>query len=112
MDIRVKTLLEDIKLCIESIDIHLQGKRDFLVYEKNITMQRSVERELEIIGEAVKRLMDIDPEIQITNKRGVINFRNKISYGYDVLDNAMVWGVVINHLPLLKLEVESLLKQV
>jgi uncharacterized protein with HEPN domain len=111
MDSRVRTLLEDIKLSIESIDIHLQGKRNFLVYEKNITMQRSVERELEIIGEAMKRLLDIFPEIQITNKRGVINFRNKISHGYDVIDNVMIWGVVIKHLPLLKSEVEALLKQ-
>jgi uncharacterized protein with HEPN domain len=111
MDSRVRTLLEDIKLSIESIDVHLQGKRNFLIYEKNITMQRSVERELEIIGEAMKRLTDIAPEIQITNKRGIINCRNKISHGYDVIDNVMIWGVVIKHLPLLKTEVESLLKQ-
>jgi len=111
MDSRVRTLLEDIKLRIESIDVHLQGKRNFLIYEKNITMQRSVERELEIIGEAMKRLLELDPEIQITNPKGVVNFRNRISHGYDTIDDYIVWGIITRHLAPLKSEVESLLKQ-
>jgi uncharacterized protein with HEPN domain len=51
-------LLQDILEAIVSIDEHLQGKRQFNVYLQNKTMRRSVERELEIIGEATNNLED------------------------------------------------------
>ena len=72
-------------------------------------LQDAVERNLEIIGEAVKRLIEKYPGIKITNARRIIDTRNKISHGYDEIDNATIWGIIINHLPTLKLESESLL---
>jgi uncharacterized protein with HEPN domain len=95
MDKQVRKFLTDILLSVNNIDIHLQGKRDFLIYQKNITMRRSVERELEIVGEATKRLIEIAPEIEISDIRRIVNFRNRISHGYDSVEDSLVWGIAI-----------------
>ncbi len=71
--------------------------------------QAAVERHIEIIGEATKHLLEFNPEINITNGRKIINTRNKIAHGYDEVENAEIWNIIINHLPTLKAEVENLL---
>ncbi|MEO6979778.1 MAG: HepT-like ribonuclease domain-containing protein, partial [Mucilaginibacter sp.] len=60
-----KKLLTDIILCVSSIDDHLEGRRILTEYIENKTKRRAVERELEIIGEAVSKLLKINPSIQI-----------------------------------------------
>jgi len=57
MSIEVKKLLTDILEAINSVDEHLDGKRIFPEYQSNKTKRRAVERELEIIGEAVNKLL-------------------------------------------------------
>ncbi len=74
-------------------------------------VRRAVERELEIIGEAMKRLLEIDPDVKISEKRNIVNFRNRISHSYDSIDEETVWGIIINHLPKLKTEVDNLLNE-
>ena len=106
-----KKLLNDILTSIESVDIHLQGKRDFSIYESNITMRRSVERGIEIIGEAMKNLLKTYPDVPITSKRKIVDLRNIVIHAYDSLDDQSIWSVVVKHLPVLKSEVETLLKQ-
>ncbi len=51
----------------------------------------------------------MDPEITITSARKIVNTRNYIIHGYDSLDNEILWSIVINHLPKLKAEIQSLL---
>lgn len=106
-----KKLLLDILESVRSIDEHLSYKRDFQLYLSNKTMRRSVERELEIIGEAVSHLVKINPDINITSSRRIIDLRNIIIHAYDAVNNEMIWAVIVNHLPLLKLEVETLLNE-
>jgi len=72
-------------------------------------LQQAVERNLEIIGEAVNCLLKIDSEINITSARRMVDTRNKIIHGYDEIQPEQIWNIIINHLPLLKQEVESLL---
>lgn len=75
--------------------------------------RRAVEREFEIIGEALSRLVRLDPlmEKRIPELRPTISFRNRIIHGYDTVDDAVVWGVVEKHLPLLIAEVVALLEE-
>ncbi|WP_269226544.1 HepT-like ribonuclease domain-containing protein [Flavobacterium eburneipallidum] len=101
--------LQAIKTCIENIDNFIGTPKVFEQYESNALLQAAVERNLEIIGEATKRLLIIDPTIAISNTRSIINTRNKISHGYDEIENPQIWGIIINHLPILKIEVENLL---
>ena len=69
------------------------------------------ERNIEIIGEAMNRILKIESTIQITNSRKIVDARNYIIHGYDSLSADILWSIVVNHLPRLKLEVEKLLEQ-
>jgi len=61
-----KKFLSDISECIISIDEHLEGRRIFEEYAVNKTKRMAIERELEIIGEAMTKLLKLNPEIQIS----------------------------------------------
>lgn len=109
MDDRVKKYLFDVLESIETIGEYLGDDKDFLKYEKNRMLQDAVERNLEIIGEAVNRVLQIDPEVKIENARRIVDARNIIIHSYDSLDNAQIWAILINHLPKLKEDVTTLL---
>jgi uncharacterized protein with HEPN domain len=57
------------------------------------------------------RILKENPNINISNSRKIVDARNKIIHGYDDISDDVVWGIVINHLPLLKQEAEKLLKE-
>ncbi len=65
---------------------------------------------LEIIGEAVSRIKKVNKEFTLTNDRKIIDTRNRIAHGYDTVSDDVIWSIVINHIPLLKTEVQNLLK--
>lgn len=109
MQIEEKKLLTDITISIDSIDDHLEYRRLFEEYKANKTKRRAVERELEIIGEAVNKLLKINPEIEISYARMIVDLRNKVIHAYDNVNDIVIWNVVMNHLPLLKREVDRLL---
>lgn len=74
-------------------------------------LRNAVERNLEIIGEATNKILQIQPDIAITNSRRIVDTRNKIIHGYDEIEDVNIWVIIINHLPTLKLEVNQLLNQ-
>ena len=111
MSNKEKKLLADILESINSIDFHLQYKHDYNLYLNNKTIRRSVEREMEIIGEAVNNLLKLQPEIKITSAQKIVDLRNLIIHAYDAVNNEMIWVIIIRHLPLLKTEMEQLLKK-
>jgi uncharacterized protein with HEPN domain len=110
MKLEIKKFLYDIKESIESIESYIGEKRDFNIYISNKMLRRAVEREFEIIGEAMNRIEKIDSTINISSKKQIINMRNRVIHGYDKIDNEIVWGTIIRHLPKLKEEIEQLLK--
>ena len=59
----------------------------------------------------MNRILKIKSTIQITNSRKIVDARNYIIHGYDSLSADILWSIVVNHLPRLKLEVEKLLEQ-
>ena len=73
-------------------------------------LRRAVEREFEIIGEAMSRIDKINPEITISSKRQIISMRNRVIHGYDKIDNEIIWGTIVRHLLSLKKEIAELLK--
>lgn len=74
-------------------------------------MRRAVERELEIIGEAVNHLFDLLPDIPIDNARRIVDLRNFVIHGYDKVDNVIIWGIINRDLPKLKEQVDYLMSQ-
>ena len=110
MEPEIKKHLFDIRESIESIENYLGNSHDFQVYLTNKMMRRAVEREFEIIGEAMGRIEKLDPTIQISSKRQIINMRNRVIHGYDRIDNEIIWGTIVRHLPLLKTDIDNLIK--
>jgi uncharacterized protein with HEPN domain len=67
-----------------------------------LCLRRAVERNIEIIGEAMNRILKDCPQIAITNSRKIVDARNYIIHGYDSLSADILWSIVVNHLPKLK----------
>ena len=108
MKLEVKKYIYDIKESIDSIENYLGEKRDFNVYISNKMLRRAIEREFEIIGEAMNRIEKIDSTINISSKKQIISMRNRVIHGYDKIDNEIVWGTIVRHLPKLKEEIKAL----
>lgn len=102
-------LLFDISNSITSIENYLGDKRIFQEYQKNQMLKRAIEREFEIIGEAMNQLLKLEPDISISEKRRIVDLRNRIIHGYDMIDDANIWAIIINHLPNLKEQVNKLI---
>jgi len=101
-------LLADIKDAIEAIDQHLEQKRDFTEYEKSRTKRSAVERELEIVGEAVHRLLKTNPNFSLSYARQIVNMRNRVIHSYDTVDNVIVWKVITKDIPVVLKEINEL----
>jgi uncharacterized protein with HEPN domain len=91
--------------------VYLGERRDFSGYNKNKMLRRAVEREFEIIGEAMSNILKIEPEFPIRHARRIVDLRNLVIHGYDQVDHAVIWGIISRDLPDLKNEVMKLLNQ-
>lgn len=110
MQHRVKVWLEDLVTAIETIDIYLGSQRNYFVYVNNTMLRQSIELNLILIGESINNILRKDPTIRITNARKIVNLRNLIVHTYDDVDHTTIWSIIVNHLPLLKTEAQSLLE--
>jgi len=80
------------------------------VYRNNTLLKRATERNLEIIGEAVNRILSIEPDFPINNAKRIIGLRNQIIHAYDTISDENIWGIILHHLPNLKIEIEDLIQ--
>lgn len=112
MNNRTRKLLFDVQDSARSIRDWCQN-RTFAEYEADRQFRRAVEREFEIIGEALNQPSHEDSATaaQIGQLPRIVGFRNRIIHGYDTVDDATVWGVIESHLPVLLVEVEALLQK-
>ena len=112
MDNEIKTWLYDILQSINEIDSYYQNKpRIFEEYIADVKTKRAIERNLEIIGEAVNRIIRKDKNFKLQNTEKIVGTRNRIIHGYDKISDDLIWSIVINHLPKLKDEITSLLNK-
>lgn len=114
MDERILKWLFDIKISIGEIDdFFKKEEKDFFKYKANLMLKRAVERNLEIIGEAVNRIITRDSSFNenITNAKAIIGLRNQVIHAYDNISDENIWSILINHLPKLKIEIENLINQ-
>ncbi len=110
MDNSIKTWLYDILNAINEIEsFFIDRPREFLNYQNDLRTKRAVERNIEIIGEAMNRTLKYDPTFEIKNARKLVDVRNRIIHGYDSVSDDLIWSIVIKHLPILKEEVEEYL---
>ena len=112
MDNEIKTWLYDILQSIAEIDSYFYGSpRLFEAYAKDTRTKRAVERNIEIIGEAINRILRKDEKFEIEHARKIIGTRNRIDHGYDKISDDLIWSIVINHLPKLQAEIVTLMEK-
>ncbi|MDR0866338.1 MAG: DUF86 domain-containing protein [Candidatus Symbiothrix sp.] len=108
----IKTWLYDILNAIQEIDsFFVDHPKRYADYHNDLRTKRAVERNIEIIGEATNRILKQDDSIEISSSRKIVDVRNRIIHGYDSVSDETIWGIVIKHLPVLKVEVEKLLEE-
>ena len=112
MDHNIKTWLYDILSSINEIESYfIETPKMFEIYQNDLKTKRAVERNIEIIGEAMSRIRKENSEIEISNSRKIVDVRNRIIHGYDSVSDDVIWGIVIRNLPVLQKEVEILLNE-
>ena len=104
--------LSDIQAAARKIREYTSGKQ-FSDYEAEEMLRDAVERRFEIIGVALAELADLDAGLadRISDHRKIIAFRNLLAHGYAHIDDATVWDIVTEKLPLLAREVDALLEE-
>ena len=106
----IKVWLKDIELSIKEIHEFLPATMNYLNFQNDLKTRKAVERNIEIIGEATKRIMEIEPDILISDSRKIVDTRNRIIHGYDSVSADVIWLIITRYLPILEKEVKGLLK--
>ena len=110
MRLEVRKYLYDIQRAAVLLKQFTAGRR-FSDYMSDAMLRAAVEREFEIIGEAMAQLAKVDESMaaRISGYRRVIAFRNILIHQYADVDDRLVWDVVETNLSTLAVEVNSLL---
>ena len=107
-----RAFLWDARASGDAIQRFLSGKRfdDYLADEM---LRSAVERQFEILGEALAQLSKTDPKLaaRIPDASNAIGFRNVLIHGYAKVDSAIVWQAATQSLPKLRSAVDALLKE-
>lgn len=111
MDSEIKVLLYDVLNSILEIESFLDEDYSFEHYTSDIKTKRAVERNFEIIGEAINRILKRDNDFEISDSRKIISLRNRIIHGYDTVSDELMWSIIQNYLPVLEMEVRKYLEE-
>lgn len=106
MDEKVKKYLEDMLKAISEIEMaEDRFGRQYEIFENDVIFRKFVERNIEILGEAMNRILKIQPEVAIISARKIVDTRNYVIHAYDSLKPDILWAIVINHIPRLKADI-------
>jgi uncharacterized protein with HEPN domain len=110
MRLEAKKYIYDIREAAKLLSEFTAGKT-FADFAREPMLRAAVEREFEIMGEALSQLARLDSQLAagITDYRRIIAFRNILIHGYADVDDRLVWDVVETKLPVLRQEIEALL---
>ncbi len=105
-----KYLMDVLKAC-EEVDSFFPEKRIFADFANDRLRQRAVERNVEIMGEAINQLRKHDPGLALENAHAIVATRNRVIHSYDNVTPEFLWSLVINHIPKLHADVLKLLEE-
>ncbi|MCI5223157.1 MAG: DUF86 domain-containing protein [Candidatus Electrothrix sp. AR4] len=110
MDKDIQLWLHDMLAAIDEIFDFLPEPRNFIEFENDLKTRRAVERNIEILGEAMNRILKTDPEFNIANARRIVDTRNRVIHGYDTVSSSIIWAIAVRELPKLRNEIVGLLE--
>lgn len=111
MDEMIKKYLYDMLQAISEIEMAEERfGRQYEIFENDVIFRKFVERNIEILGEAMNRILKINSEIEITSARKIVDTRNYVIHAYDSLKPDILWAIVINHIPRLKADIQRLVE--
>ncbi len=104
-----KRLLDALDAC-HAIQSFVEN-RTFADYERNQMLRSAVERQFEIVGEALNQAEADDANIStlIPDIRRIVGMRNRIIHGYDSVDDELLWQTIQTHVPPLAQRLTELL---
>ncbi|MCC8175437.1 MAG: DUF86 domain-containing protein [Bacteroidales bacterium] len=112
MDERINKYLLDVLQAIEEVEMFYKDfPNRFDLFVEDLLRRKALERNVEIMGEAVNRIKKVDPDFAIPNARAITGCRNRVIHGYDSVDEAMMWSILTRHLPILKQDIKKILNQ-
>jgi uncharacterized protein with HEPN domain len=110
MDEYILKYLQDVLDAIEELETYFDDyPKRFDVFEKDRLRISAVERKVEIMGEAINRILKIDPTFELADAKEVVKTRNRVIHGYDSVEPEFLWGLIIRHIPILKDNINSIL---
>ena len=111
MDEYIKKHLVDIlNATIEVESFFADVPKLFQNFQNDMLRQRAVERNVEIMGEAINRILKVDPTFELPNAKAIVNTRNRVIHGYDSVTTEFLWSLIIKHIPALKKDIEKILE--
>jgi uncharacterized protein with HEPN domain len=112
MPLDPRMYLAEIIAASEALESFVEGKT-FEEYATSLLLRSAVERQLEIAGEALNQFLIHAPQFEsrFSNRRQIKGFRNVLAHEYSGVDNAVVWGILERHLPVLLREARGLLEE-
>lgn len=112
MDEMIRKYLYDMLQAISEIEMAEERfGRQYEIFENDVIFRKFVERNIEILGEAMNRILKINSEIEITSARKIVDTRNYVIHAYDSLKPDILWAIVINHIPRLKADIQRLVEE-
>lgn len=112
MDEYIAIYIYDVYNAINEVDSYFEDyPMRYDVFEKDYLRRSAVERKTEIMGEAINRILKIQPDFPLPNARAIVDTRNRIIHGYDSVKPEFLWGLVIRHIPNLKKDIEKIISQ-
>jgi uncharacterized protein with HEPN domain len=79
-------------------------------FKDDLKTRKAIERNIEIIGEAMRRIREVDPLVKISDSRKISDTRNRKIHGYDTVSSDVIWLILTRYIPILESEVKELLK--
>jgi len=98
--------IESVILEIEQVVSTCENNYD--LFTQNFMAIRTLERNLEIIGEAISKIKKVNPSVKIEHAASIISLRNYLAHAYDSIETSVIWSIAVKHVPELKKEIVRL----
>lgn len=109
---RTLTRLLDASLAIQRLQRYVNGKT-FFDFEADDYFRSAVERQFEILSEAlnVAATFDVSIEQRIPELRTIVGLRNQIAHEYDEIDDQILWDTVTQDIDRLSVQIAGVLAE-